>query len=607
MDFRTLRSVAPIAFVLALSTGVRAEDRTGLGKFVPEGVHFFASWTSSAEVGAVQAHYETAFGRLVDSGFFQDILDVATMELDDATRQLITGVVQTTLKIVGAPNWGELAKNEGAFAFRISLPVPEYLVLFKVDEGTAAARHAELRTMLLGISDLVTEVAGDVLEIQDSEREKIKVSRLKVKAFPVGIAVASRENIVALCTSELLLEEALDFMVDGDAQGSIVEDARFVRATRGLPEGSYSVSFFDLKGYLSFIRGMVNMGAIQAGNDPRARAAIGALNKLLDGFSRIETISTAEDFKDGKYRIDSRVSLGQVNGKPGFIEELIAGQKPVEDYLRAVPKDAIGFAMSSGVDLEKVYDAAIKFVREASPDAEFLIEQFNGIQDQIGFDLKEDLLSWIDGGGGYISLPGRNGGSAQHVVFLRLKDQEKAKTLVQNILAKVKGYLESRGQDMEIAEMDGEDMAPFRTIEIAALPWFRPVIGIPEGVLVIGTSEDAVRRVHETFRGDAPNIGESERFARLGRPDGHLTEVYYHNLEGMLEEYANLIGTVGFVASLLPEDRDTRPAIKLGLIASKFARFLKDLDIVGDQIGWSVYDPEKHELRSRAVTSFRLP
>ena len=78
MDFRTLRSVAPIAFVLALSTGVRAEDRTGLGKFVPEGVHFFASWTSSAEVGAVQAHYEKAFGRLVDSGVGQDSLDVAT-------------------------------------------------------------------------------------------------------------------------------------------------------------------------------------------------------------------------------------------------------------------------------------------------------------------------------------------------------------------------------------------------------------------------------------------------------------------------------------------------------------------------------------------------
>ncbi len=67
------------------------------------------------------------------------------------------------------------------------------------------------------------------------------------------------------------------------------------------------------------------------------------------------------------------------------------------------------------------------------------------------------------------------------------------------------------------------------------------------------------------------------------------------------------MGTVGFFASLVPEDPDTKPAIKVGAILTKLAAFLRDIDISLYSAGWSSYDGERHEVNVRKVTATKAP
>jgi len=252
----------------------------------------------------------------------------------------------------------------------------------------------------------------------------------------------------------------------------------------------------------------------------------------------------------------------------------------------------------------RIYDALINLIRERLPNGPQLLEHWEKIQARHHFNLREDCLSWIDGGLGCITLPAERGGCAEHVFFLRLKNEEKARQVIRDAFNKAKDFLAARGQSLEAVEIPGlgQDL---RELRIGAFPWLRPVAGMPGDVFVIASSVSAVKRVAATFMGQAPNFRENPACAALGLPDGPLAEIYYGDLRGGLQGPANLVSAVGFFASVLPAHHDTRHARKVGTILTKFAAFLRALDLGVDYGGWSRYDPEKHAIFSTSVTRIR--
>lgn len=587
-----------VALLIPISTPLAAEEAR-LGKYVPAGVHFYVSATSDDAGRRFNEPYSVAFQKLVDSGIGQDIFDLATMELGEGEREFVRTKVEAGFKLLGVPDWSAMVSREFGFAFRISIPIPEYIFLCRGEKGTAGQRWSELRSVLEGFAAF----APDVLSVTESTLSGAKVARLGAGGVPVGLSVASKNDTVVLSTSDILLDSTLRLMDAEDGAGSIAESPRYKASQEGLPPGT-AKTYFDLGGYIGFMRGMAGMAQGAAGFQPGGveQAIISLVNTLLDEVSRLDTISSSERVKGSHYIADMRLALSQRDG-PGFIEKMIAEQEPIREFYRVVPRDALNFFITSGIDPETVYDVALAFVKERVPDGAAVAQQWEGMQEAVGFHLKNDLLSWIDGGWGCISLPGRQGGASECVFLMRLKDADKASRLLKMVFKTVKGYAESRGQKMSLARaVDGEN---FSELRIDALPWCRPVIGTPGDLLVVASSEDAAMRIVDTFKGDAPNIKDHPRFAGLNVPDGPLTEVYYFDVEDSLKGFANLLGTVGFVASLVPEDRDTRPAIKAGAILTKFAAFLRDVDLSLYTAGWTRYDSAKHEMNTRMVTAVK--
>ena len=591
-----------VALLTPIASPLAAKETT-LGRYVPAGVHFFVSGTSDKATEQFQEPYFRAFQKLVDSGIGSDIFDLATMELREGEREFARAKIAAAFKLLSIPQWAEMVSEEAAFAFRISIPIPEYIFLARGRKGTADQRFDELRQVLEGVSAFAVDLGAEpgFLSVTESTLAGAKVARLGVEQFPVGLMVANKNDTIILSTSDILLDSTLRLMDAEDASGSIVESERFKQSQKGLPDGT-ARTYFDLGGYIGFIRGMMGMAQGAAGFQPGGpeQAILAIVNTFFDELSRLETISSSERVKGRDYVADVRVTLAQRDG-PGFIEKLVAEQEPIREFHRIIPKDASSFLITSGIDPETIYDVAVAFLEERVPDGTMIAEQWEGMQQAMGFHLKNDLLSWIDGGWGCITLPGPGGHGCECVVLMRLKDAEKAKRFLRGAFDVVKGYVESRGHRMNLGyAVDGEN---FRELRIDALPWCRPVIGTPGELLVIASSENAARRVVDTFKGEAPNISDHARFKKLKVPDVPLTEIYYYDVEDSLTGLADLIGTVGFFASLLPEDRDTRPAIKVGVIATKLATFLRDVDLSLYSAGWTRYDETKHLLNMRMVTA----
>lgn len=602
MRFRArLVAVVGLSSVLVGLAPVGRAEEPRLGSYIPADVHFFGDWVGNDAVRRIQKPVLDAMRRLRDSGIVKDVFDLATMELGENERDEARKVVRRVLELMGTPSWKKLCRHEVALAFRIQMPFPEYLVLFRVPSEEIQARHDEFRKTLEGVASF----APDTLTVSDSENGPLKVLTLTAPGMPVALSVAAGKGMVAMCTSPRLLDECASLAGSEDASNSVLQRGNVRELVRDLPDDAVGISRFDLAGYFGFFKGLLEFAGGASQGDERAEAGLSIIGTVLDELMRMDAISAVERASGNRYTQALRISFSQGESGPGFIENLIAGQKPIEEFHRVVPRDAVSFSMTSGFDPQKVYEGIMGLIRERFPDSERLMRRWNRLQERMGVHLEGDLLSWIDGGCGSICLPSRSGGGGEWIAFLRTKDHARAVEVMRGIFKKVQGYVESRGQILEANRLT--DLEGFFRLRVASMPWLQPVVGMPEGVIVLASSEDAVRRVAETYSGQAPSILENPRFAALGVPRGPVHQVYYVQVKGMLELVSDVVGTVGFVASILPRENDTRPVIKLGAILTKLAACIRDCDIARDYGGWMRYDAESHSLRGRRITTFDLP
>ncbi len=596
----TLSIATVLALVIATGSAAGAPAaRLELGKYIPADVHFYAGGKDTPARARLMEAYWKAFEKLINSGIARDLFDLATHEMPPHEREQALAWAKRIVGLITKPDWKALARGEGAFAFKLSMPIPEYLVLFKVPKETTEKRRAEFTDMFKEIAGL----APYVVSVSEGKRHGAETTSMFIQNAPIAFCVATKGDVVALATSYPILDGALGLMDSPDAAQSIVNQDRFRKAFEGLPAPQDGQFYFDLGGYLNFLRGIIAMAGHSSG-DPNAAGIVSVVDTILEEIARMHTIAAVDRTDGDRMFSDIRLSFAQENG-PGFLEELIRDSQSLDDVGRVIPKDAVDFYATSGMDLEKIYDAILDLIRDRIPDGKGILQQWEHVQAEIGINLRRDFLSWFSGRGGYIVLPGGSWGT-ETVIVVNVKDMARAEEVITGIGRRLRAYLTSRGQKIEYVPVEGAQDR-FREIRIEALPFLRPVVGLTGDALVISSSADAVRRVVASFSGEAPSLLDNPRFTAIGQLEGHVCEAYYTNLEDMFAGVANVLGTLGFIGSILPEDKETRPLIKLGGILTKAATFLRDIDLGLDYAGWSRYDPEAHAIFARELIRVRVP
>lgn len=590
--------IATVLFVGGLT--VPATAHAGdfeLGKYVPADVHFYGHWNDSPARARLMKPYEDAMVKFFESGALNDILELATMELSEEERGQAMAIINQVLEILGTPAWEKLFTKEAAFAFKLVMPFPEYVFLFRVPHDEVAARLGEFRSTF----EQVSQFAPDQLVVSNESREGTEITTLMLGPdAPFSISAASTGDVVMLTTSSRMRDEALSL---GAGHGAgITGSDHYKKAFANLPAPQDGLVYFDLSGYIDFFRSIFAMTGMDAGPDPNAQGALSIVMDGLNELGRLGPLAVSEHTVGDRMFADVHMGLQPTEGT-GFIEKLIANQPPVSSFSKLVPAGAKSFYLTSGIDFAAAYDTILETVRSRIPAAEEGLAMWEGMQEQAGFHLRNDLLSWLGGGGGWATVPSEDS-ICDTVFFLTVKDEDRARELIGKCIGMIEGYVESRGHDMSTVPMQGVD--GFSEVTIAAIPFVRPAFGFREGTLILGSAE-AVKRVAMTEAGSHPGIMESPRFAALGEPPENVVEVYYQDLEDSLKQLSEVVGVIGFVMSLLPEEHDTRPVIRVGHLLGKVSTLLRDLDLGLDYAAWTKWDAETHSWRGRVMTRVKPP
>jgi hypothetical protein len=142
-------------------------------------------------------------------------------------------------------------------------------------------------------------------------------------------------------------------------------------------------------------------------------------------------------------------------------------------------------------------------------------------------------------------------------------------------------YVRSRGQGIERRTHDG-----MHEVRVDAFPWIRPVVGVRDGAVVIATSPAAIAAIDRVRAGTDPDIRSNSRFSSLGIGTGTDTGyISYAQLDSSGGAAADILAAFGFIMSVVPmppdprQQRDMRVPMKLGVILTKLAPALRELDV----------------------------
>ncbi len=566
---------------------------------VPAGVHFIATWRGTPERAAIDDLYLRAGKRLWDSGVAWDLFDLVSAKAPAEHRDRARAAVEKVLAALGKVDWGTAFGQEGAFAFRFGIPMPEYLLLGRCPE-------AGLEQSLQGLRGLLGEIASlapDALEVREGSGGGSETTSLVAKGAPIGIQVARVKGTIVLGFGQSLFASTVHLLGAGDCQGSIGKAASYEKALSHLPRERDEEGYFDLAGMCGVFANGITAAGASAG--PQAAPVLGAVSTLFEEVAAMQSIAWAARGAGSRLVYDE-VVLFEPGSSNRFFPRLFGGSRTVEGLDRFLPKDTVTGCASAGCDLLGAYDALLEAVGNVE-GSEKVLEAWRGVQAQFGFDLRADLLAWFSGEHVSVRVPSsRPGlfGDTTGVQLWKVKNPGEAAARVEGLLAKAAAHVRDRGQEMRIEPATGTE--GLRTISIEAFPNFRPVVGVRGEWLVLAGSAEAAAKVLATREGKAPAIGESERWRALALGiDGPVGSIYYADVEGQLEGFAQLLSGAGFFLSMIPREKDTEPVLKVGAILTKLGRFFREVDVERDRGGFTRPLKGAEGIQVRTVSTFR--
>lgn len=557
------------ALPLALSLPARAQQQpVQLGYGISADAHVFIHGRASATPDLASVRLERAIAGLVDSRIHEDILDLATTAMSRRQAEEVRAGFHHVLGILGRTDWATLFRKEVVFAERIALPMPDYVLICRVPADGAEAQLAGIRSMFEGFAEMAQRIGASV---RDVDHPAGRLVELSFGDLPFQFAAGQVHDAIVLSASTQTTIASMRGLAS-DGNRSIVKSERFVASSAQIPAGSESTAFVDIAGLMGFMNQMLGMAEAGAGGDREAVMILGIIRSVLDELDIVDNIATSSHSDGTSVRTTAFVRMRE-DYRSSRLVDLCANQKPWTDWNRFVPADATSFAFDSGIDIGGLFDFVESIAAEAMGEGGRAPWSEHPIYKEV-----RQKAGYVSGEIGCVTFPAKNQMGSDSVLLMRLEGTEGVADWFGAHLRWIARFLESKGQTMTVTTKDG-----LHEVELAAFPWIRPVIGVRGDLLVFATSPQAIARVEAVHHGQEPDIRSSKRFASLGLGgEGVGDYIDYGQMENGAGDFANLLSAAGFCLSLLPEDRDSRPAIKLGAILTKLAPALRELDLAFD-------------------------
>lgn len=365
--------------------------------------------------------------------------------------------------------------------------------------------------------------------------------------------------------------------------------------------------------------------------DPRYEAALAKATKQVTAKSHSEADQwkkVATRLFDVPGMVDYIAAVKYTEGYTVHAEEITAlvpgaadnsfypvfgKRKPLTDFDRYLPKETVSFSVSGGIDLGELYRFLEDTIRGLGPKGEEMLAKWAGIQKQLGFDVRKDILGWIQGD--IIQLTLKQPVGAATVFMIKVADEAAAREKLDSAVAFLSTNLQQAAQKNpglamltpRTSPVTHEKLSGFHNVAFGMMPL---VCGVSGGHLILGSSADAVALCLATAAGDHPNIRKNSQFmAEAVIPKGGVRSISFTDKRNFGTELAQVIGVIpmfGMPAMMAIPDPEAQQAISkiLGTVA-KLGPVAQKIDFYKSSAKYTTFNGKMWHTRS--VTNYRSP
>ena len=341
----------------------------------------------------------------------------------------------------------------------------------------------------------------------------------------------------------------------------------------------------------------------------------GLIDRLADAAGVLDYAATVET-TEGYATWAESITVLAPDAKDRPIYRVFGKRRQLTDFDRYLPREAISFSVSSGVDLGELYKFIIDSIRLTGPKGEELLAKWTGLQKQFGVDVRKDALDWIDGE--TISVTLADGGGS--VWLIKVTDEEAARkkvaaaiefcsTNLGEIVAKNPAFAGLAMLGVRTSPAEHEGLEGFQNLHFAMSP--QPAVwGITDGYLVFGTSANAAASCLATAKGDHPNIRDNARaMSEAIVPTGPFASVSLADRRGLGDEVATGLGIASMVYGMMGAavpDPKVRPVLaKLAGMLAKLTPVVRKIDFYKSAATHTTFDGQAW--RVSLVTHYASP
>ena len=515
---------------------------------------YLAMWgQQNPERDYMKIHEQAIWDEIAKSKICEKALHILQSHMSEGDAQQFVTIRETLQNAITPVEWSKVANaKEVMYAQKMEGPTSLHLLMVRIPDGGA-------ESLRQGMENLFTLAAGASQGKLPLISETVAGTEMKYLQLPAEIpftlqpAIGVKGDIFVFTTSLNFAKSGLE-LLDNPSADSKFDDVRVISALKQLPEAEDALVFMDGKRLFAQLNEIPQFITRVSNNQPDALRVAEFLTEIIKQSSALDHEITVQYTEGFQQRMATYGQLTE-NANETVVGKMAIDQQPFEDWESFVPENALGFSLTTGINLLPVYDWLMKEVPERFPEANRGLEQFSALQNQHDIHLREDILQAFPGESISISLPGpvtMLGKQPDTVLMLRCTQPDRTEELIHrgiNAIADIPLVAQYGITMDEVPGLDG-----FFQINASALAALQiaPVIGFQDGWMIVGSKASAVEAVLAAKNGDAAAWADGDRFKEFGLAiDGPVNSINFTNTGENIRAASTAMQQIGMMAPMM--------------------------------------------------------
>lgn len=552
--------------VMVVCPAALADEPAGkftLARLVPADSIVYVHGVHNAEREFLAKHWSHVWEALKTSGIDADIKALISKQFNTQEEQAdLDAKWSKAVDLCKGVRWSDLGHYETVMFME---SIQKVAVLFRPKEET-------LQDNVRGLVAIMGELASLRGEggVRESESHGGRIWTLGADGAPMRLNLFHRKTVVGFSSSTETVHSILASLAGEKQTAALVDAPRFQQAFSHLPKPEDTMAFIDTKKLFASIRDLARSESHQGQtNGSEVDEEFRKFENIMGEFDFIDYVASVEQTDGLRTTTYSVTQLSEGARTKKFCKAFV-DQKPISGVLEHVPSDATGYSASSGADLGTLYSFGQDTIARNFDQGPSLLKTWAEWQQNNGFDLQEDLLSWIDGQVIFITFPAaiQTGmGGADLVGKFKVRDDAKA-------LSSLNTQVDRFAESLMMAPAADVSAEGFRSVTHPMVAMFLKVTyGVKDGWLYVGSSSAAINKCLATAAGEASSFATNERFKSEGLvPKGAVTAASFADASNWGPQMAMGLGMGGpMIAAMLPPTPENQIPRSIAAMAGKLA------------------------------------